>query len=527
MNKIEKYIICILFVPTISNAAVTVTGSLQNKQISLDTGSLRTDLSTITIIGLDEGTPLTGGQLSAINCVGSGVNCAQSNGTMTVTVSGGGGGGGGGSALYLEPYQVSVSTLFFSPNDFNSVNGTNISTITVKNSSGSWIASQTFKSSTTFTGQVRSANLLNIGDNSYLYWGDLGTSALTKAAIVGNGANTILTFYINDIQAMILDNTTARFTRPLNLNLSWGITNSTGLQVGTVQFTDYMSTVSNSQSTQDALITKSINFLSTYTVRLDAIQIDTTSIKALINGDNLGSHVTTMSLSAPFGMITSSITVSSGTFWQLISTGIGDGGLITPSVTSYFLTNSKFAYFGAVPSQFSGGMISTTTVNLYSNTAAAGELSIAGDGVPAAVTLQSFGGSNVFLSGRSSNGTMASPTASAAGNVIMKFGGSGHTGATIKAGNTAQINFFATEDWTPTTNGTRVQILATPLGQTSNLECMTMNGSSITTSIPLVVNQNMSVFNGPATGGALCLNASNVLSKCTSLVDASGNCTCP
>lgn len=29
------------------------------------------------------------------------------------------------------------------------------------------------------------------------------------------------------------------------------------------------------------------------------------------------------------------------------------------------------------------------------------------------------------------------------------------------------------------------------------------------------------------TGGALCLNASHVLSKCTSAVDASGNCTCP
>lgn len=29
------------------------------------------------------------------------------------------------------------------------------------------------------------------------------------------------------------------------------------------------------------------------------------------------------------------------------------------------------------------------------------------------------------------------------------------------------------------------------------------------------------------TGGALCLNSSSVLSKCTSAVDASGNCTCP
>lgn len=33
--------------------------------------------------------------------------------------------------------------------------------------------------------------------------------------------------------------------------------------------------------------------------------------------------------------------------------------------------------------------------------------------------------------------------------------------------------------------------------------------------------------NGVVTGGALCLNASKILSKCTSQPDASGNCTCP
>jgi hypothetical protein len=31
----------------------------------------------------------------------------------------------------------------------------------------------------------------------------------------------------------------------------------------------------------------------------------------------------------------------------------------------------------------------------------------------------------------------------------------------------------------------------------------------------------------PTTGGALCLNASGAMSKCTTVVDVSGNCTCP
>ena len=40
-------------------------------------------------------------------------------------------------------------------------------------------------------------------------------------------------------------------------------------------------------------------------------------------------------------------------------------------------------------------------------------------------------------------------------------------------------------------------------------------------------NASLTLKVSATTGGALCLNASNVLSKCTSAVDASGNCTCP
>jgi hypothetical protein len=33
--------------------------------------------------------------------------------------------------------------------------------------------------------------------------------------------------------------------------------------------------------------------------------------------------------------------------------------------------------------------------------------------------------------------------------------------------------------------------------------------------------------NAPTVGGALCLNTAGAMSKCTTVVDASGNCTCP
>lgn len=40
-------------------------------------------------------------------------------------------------------------------------------------------------------------------------------------------------------------------------------------------------------------------------------------------------------------------------------------------------------------------------------------------------------------------------------------------------------------------------------------------------------NASLTLKVSATTGGALCLNASNVLSKCTTQPDASGNCTCP
>ncbi len=41
------------------------------------------------------------------------------------------------------------------------------------------------------------------------------------------------------------------------------------------------------------------------------------------------------------------------------------------------------------------------------------------------------------------------------------------------------------------------------------------------------VGAGLSIVGGPVTGSALCLNASNALSVCTSIVGAGGTCTCP
>lgn len=53
------------------------------------TSTTGTTLSQRTVVFSDEGSILTGGNVTRVDCVGSGVNCGQSGSTITVTVSGG------------------------------------------------------------------------------------------------------------------------------------------------------------------------------------------------------------------------------------------------------------------------------------------------------------------------------------------------------------------------------------------------------------------------------------------------------
>lgn len=70
--------------------------------------------------------------------------------TAIITITGSVGGGGGGGALFLQPNNVSVSSIVFAPGDFRFLFDTVAGgTLTVKNSSGAWTAAQTFRSSIT------------------------------------------------------------------------------------------------------------------------------------------------------------------------------------------------------------------------------------------------------------------------------------------------------------------------------------------------------------------------------------------
>ncbi|MEK7578259.1 MAG: hypothetical protein AAB456_00875, partial [Patescibacteria group bacterium] len=121
----------------------------------------------------------------------SGNRAVVASGKPSVEISQGGGGGG---ALYIEPADVSISTLFLSPTDFILGNGTGISTATVKNSSGPWSASQVFFSSTIFNNSVLvSGSSITVLNGAISIGTTLPLGLLTLSTANGNPFYIVLT----------------------------------------------------------------------------------------------------------------------------------------------------------------------------------------------------------------------------------------------------------------------------------------------------------------------------------------------
>ena len=84
-----------------------------------------------------------------------------------------------------------------------------------------------------------------------------------------------------------------------------------------------------------------------------------------------------------------------------------------------------------------------------------------------------------FLSGRSANGTRALPTKTLSGDILMRFGGAGHTGSAFAGANRASVDFVAAEDWSTTAQGTRQVFYTTPTGSTTLTERLQITAAGV------------------------------------------------
>ena len=103
------------------------------------------------------------------------------------------------------------------------------------------------------------------------------------------------------------------------------------------------------------------------------------------------------------------------------------------------------------------------------------------DGQKAEILQDCFGAGtyNLFL-GRMARGTVASPSAVQSGDVLVKFGGNGYStsGYTLPGG--AYIQYVATENWTDTNKGAKIQFGVTPTGSNAVATSMELSDGTVT-----------------------------------------------
>ena len=87
--------------------------------------------------------------------------------------------------------------------------------------------------------------------------------------------------------------------------------------------------------------------------------------------------------------------------------------------------------------------------------------------IPEVARFTSYGNTANDILGRSSNGTRAAPTATPSGRPLLQLGATGHDGTDFATTARASIQLIASENWTPTAQGTNIRFLTTANGTTT------------------------------------------------------------
>ena len=101
-------------------------------------------------------------------------------------------------------------------------------------------------------------------------------------------------------------------------------------------------------------------------------------------------------------------------------------------------------------------------------------------GLASRVVLDAFGTSNNYsvIAGRSARGTAASPSATQNNDVIMRLSGNGFGATQFSPLGTTKIDFVASENYTDSVRGTRIEFWNSPVGSNTLQKIATFNGES-------------------------------------------------
>ena len=219
-----------------------------------------------------------------------------------------------------------------------------------------------------------------------------------------------------------------------------------------------------------------------------------TSTLGVVQPDNTSIVVTNGIISATLGgLFMTSYTISTYNTSQNITIG-------SQQDTSYLIINRYTSIFGSgitvtnAVFTVNGNVDSQQVTNSGTMTQIIGQT-----GIPNRNLYDSFGtGMYNVIAGRQARGTAASPTATQAGDVMMRIAGNGYGNNSFNPGGVARIDFVAAENYTNTSKGSYISFTATRPGTntlTSNI--VVINDSSIT--LGLQGNTSVGIFFGDGT----------------------------
>jgi hypothetical protein len=131
-------------------------------------------------------------------------------------------------------------------------------------------------------------------------------------------------------------------------------------------------------------------------------------------------------------------------------------------------TNNAESVMGALALNPAGGNVGIGTANPLFN------LHVIGTTDPGGMFFDTYGIVAPNITGRRANGTTTAPTAVVSGDNLLALGARGYNGTEFST-NRATIFLRASENWTTTANGTRMEFITTPVGTVGQVTRMLLD----------------------------------------------------
>ena len=168
---------------------------------------------------------------------------------------------------------------------------------------------------------------------------------------------------------------------------------------------------------------------------------------------------------------------ASGTGGAAILLGV-DNAAGTIAASRFFIGQSTTSYLSiATSSSGNAGFVGIgTTTPSYKLEVAAGDIFTYRENASPTIAIGNYGTGSPQLRGIKAQGTKASPTAVASGDILLQVLSNGYDGSSYSNTN-VYLTFQTEEAWTTTARGTRIQFATTPIGSNAESVRMTIKGS--------------------------------------------------